>query len=290
MLKIAVVGYGKMLASLVKGVILSSHELAGVFRYDRVKYNKFTLFLKDIFAPSLEYSLIKSYNTYDIKANSVNSKEFIREVKKLGADVILVGSWGEKFRDETINSVKYCINCHPALLPRNRGANPYFWVLYQGQAETGVTFHLMNGKYDRGDILFQGSFKITDDMNAGTLKDKSCKIAENMVIDLLDDIEKKRIFPIPQDENLATYEKQITFKNLIIDFKRTNREIRNHFRALYPNCSAFFSYNDNVYKIKSFSISDENEFFKNFNLGEVIKKEKGKITFRTVDGAITIEY
>ena len=108
-MNIVVAGYDKMLAALISGAKLKGHNILGVFRIDRVKYSKFTLFFKDIFAPSVDYSFIKSHNLYDIKAKSVNSKEFINEIKHLNPDVILVGSWSEKFGAEILNIPKYGI-------------------------------------------------------------------------------------------------------------------------------------------------------------------------------------
>ena len=77
MAKVVLVGYGKMLYSLIEGIQNSNHKIAGVFRNDRIKYSKIKLFLKDIFNPSQDFTIIKSKKLYDIKANSVNSEKFI---------------------------------------------------------------------------------------------------------------------------------------------------------------------------------------------------------------------
>ena len=92
MLRVLVVGYDKMLNALISGSVYSGHKVVGALRCDRVNYSKFTLFLKDIFAPSHDYSLLKAFGVYDIKAPSINSEEFVKEFKKLEPDVILVGS------------------------------------------------------------------------------------------------------------------------------------------------------------------------------------------------------
>ena len=124
-MRIVIVGYGKMLAALVSGAKTitgnkgsenqsKGHEIVGALRVDRVKYSNFTLFFKDIFAPSIDYSFLKSHKIHDIKAKSVNSKEFINQLKRLNPDVILVGSWSEKFGREILslqnkNFLKYGI-------------------------------------------------------------------------------------------------------------------------------------------------------------------------------------
>src|SRR5262249_25830191 len=47
------------------------------------------------------------------------------------------------------------IGVHPSLLPRHRGPDPYFAAIDQGDEETGVTAHRLDGEYDTGAILGQ---------------------------------------------------------------------------------------------------------------------------------------
>jgi methionyl-tRNA formyltransferase len=47
------------------------------------------------------------------------------------------------------------IGVHPSLLPRHRGADPFYWAIDAGDAETGVTVHRLEADYDTGAILAQ---------------------------------------------------------------------------------------------------------------------------------------
>ena len=54
------------------------------------------------------------------------------------------------------------VNIHPALLPKFGGKGMYGEHVHQavkesGDTETGITIHLVNEKYDEGDILFQAT-------------------------------------------------------------------------------------------------------------------------------------
>lgn len=260
-MRVIIAGYDKMLAALVNGAVDTGHEVVGVIRIDRVKYNPFTLFFKDIFAPSRDLSYIKSKNLYEIKAKSVNSKKFQKEVLKLGAEVILVGSWSEKFSIETIELTKYgVINCHPSLLPKHRGANPYFWQIYLGEAKAGITFHYMTEKLDAGEILMQGAFDISSYMTGGVLRTKSAKVAEVMVGQLLADLEENIIIPIAQDETKATCDRWDSDLR-IIDFEMEPPVcLHNKIRGLIPFCVPIVRYKNFTYKIKrSELILEENK-------------------------------
>ena len=65
-----------MLSNLILGTLDSKHRIVGVFRHERVTIHPFLLFFKDIFAQGKDFAFIKSLNLHEIKARSVNSKEF----------------------------------------------------------------------------------------------------------------------------------------------------------------------------------------------------------------------
>lgn len=233
MAKVVLIGYGQMLYSLIEGIEKSNHEILGVYRNDRRLYSNFLLFFKDIFNPSKDYTIIKSKKLYDIKGNSVNSEKFYQEIQKLNPDLIIVGSWGEKFKKDILNLIP-CVNFHPALLPKNRGANPYFWSIYLNQSITGLSIHYMNEKFDQGDIILQEAILIDEKETGASLKDKTTRLAKGMVKDFLDLYDKKQIQPIKQDEKYASYEHQISMNEVIIDLSKPKKDVDRHLRAIYP--------------------------------------------------------
>lgn len=69
------------------------------------------------------------------------------------------------------------VNIHPALLPKFGGRgmygdNVHRAVIDSGEAESGITIHLVNEKYDSGDILFQASVPVTTDDTPDSLAAK----------------------------------------------------------------------------------------------------------------------
>ena len=60
------------------------------------------------------------------------------------------------------------VNIHPALLPKYGGKGMYGAKVHEavkssGDAETGITIHLVNDRYDEGKILFQKSCLVSAD-------------------------------------------------------------------------------------------------------------------------------
>ena len=68
MLKIVVIGYGQMFTSLIQGSFDYGGDVVGVFRYENVKIHPFLLFFKNIFAPSRDYTFVKSRKINEIKS------------------------------------------------------------------------------------------------------------------------------------------------------------------------------------------------------------------------------
>ncbi len=59
------------------------------------------------------------------------------------------------------------INIHPSLLPKFGGKSMYGQFVHQavvdaGEKESGITIHLVNGRYDEGKILFQSRLELVE--------------------------------------------------------------------------------------------------------------------------------
>lgn len=285
MLKVVVVGYGQMFANLVLGCIDSDNKVVGAFRHDRIIYDPLTLKIKDIFAPSKDKSFIDAYKINEIQAKSINSEEFKKEIIKLNADIILIGSWSEKLKKSTINLPKLaCINCHPSLLPKYRGPNPYAQVIKNGEKKTGITFHLVDTKFDNGPILYQAEVEVLETDTGETLKARCSNTAKTEVKKLLENLENEVIIPINQNEQMATYQKQLCEKDIILDFSKTAIEIDRHIRALTPWLKCYIPYKDKFFRVDKYRIlENENEIKE---AGTIVKKGKNSLQIISGDNKI----
>ena len=196
MLKVVIIGYGEMFTNLIAAALDANCEIVGVLRKDTVKHSPIIKNLKDIFNPSVEYSYIKSYNLPEIEARGVNTDEFRKKLIALNPDIILVGSWGEKFEKATYDIPKIAsINAHPSLLPKYRGPNPYFWTINNQEQASGVTFHLIDDNYDNGAILAQEEIKIYPSDTGKSLKERTVLTARGVACELLNALKEDIIIP-----------------------------------------------------------------------------------------------
>ena len=263
MFRVVILGNGDMLANLIIGAKDAKCKIVGVFRYERLKNSFIRRKLKDFFWPSKEYSYIKSYGLPEIKSKSANSEQFKKEILKLNPDFIIVGTWSEKLKKEIIQLPKIgTINVHPSLLPKYRGPNPYLQTILHGEDESGITFHLMNEKFDSGPILLQKTIKIQPKDTGKELKEKTVIEARRGITELLNMISDDFVIPVEQNESLATYFPHIKNEDIMLDFNKSSEEISAKIRAFHPWCKTYFSYKNrflspDAYKLEIFDNNTE---------------------------------
>jgi phosphoribosylglycinamide formyltransferase 1 len=87
--------------------------------------------------------------------------EILRLLQEHHTDLVILAGYLRKLGPKTLAAFRRrVINIHPALLPKYGGQGMYGprvheAVLAAGEAETGVTIHLVDEEYDHGDILAQ---------------------------------------------------------------------------------------------------------------------------------------
>ncbi len=252
-MRVILVGYGEMASSLMLGIIESGHELIGILKWDTSK--TFLSPLRKLLLPDSFESLIKMHKIPEINTGSVNSNAFFKKAKSLNPDVIIVGAWGEILKEKVINMPRVaCVNCHPSLLPKHRGSNPYASVLVQGETQTGVSFHLMSKQIDAGPILLQKAVSISDDDNAYDIRTKCTFKAKEMVGALLNKLENADCLPYAQDEEKATYYPRLSIDDAIINWNRSAEDIHNQIRGVTCWIKCYTIYNNDFLMIKSSKI------------------------------------
>ena len=93
----------------------------------------------------------------------INSAETVRRFGKLSPDVVFCAAYPQILSKAVLDVPRIgCVNFHPSLLPKYRGAHPHFWCIAQGEEISGVTAHYMTQNIDDGPIIAQRRFSIKD--------------------------------------------------------------------------------------------------------------------------------
>eukprot|EP00928_Gymnodinium_smaydae_P054458 TRINITY_DN38219_c0_g1_i1.p1 TRINITY_DN38219_c0_g1~~TRINITY_DN38219_c0_g1_i1.p1 ORF type:complete len:579 (+),score=81.64 TRINITY_DN38219_c0_g1_i1:30-1739(+) len=81
--------------------------------------------------------------------------EVLTLARDFAPDLILCASYRKKIGSEVLSLCRDALNFHPSLLPKHRGCFASFWVIMDGDSETGVTCHRMVERFDEGHIVHQ---------------------------------------------------------------------------------------------------------------------------------------
>lgn len=90
------------------------------------------------------------------------------------------------------------INFHNALLPDYPGRNAPSWVIYRGEAQTGITWHYVTAGVDEGNIILQKSCRIGPDTKAYELTETLMDLAYDGFCECFDGVLQENAVARPQ--------------------------------------------------------------------------------------------
>jgi len=131
-----------------------------------------------------------------------NEEELIKKIGELNCDIGVIASFNHKLSKEFLSSTRDgFINCHPSILPKYRGGNPYFHIIKDGETMSGITLHFADENFDTGRIIAQEIFPLMKKETMGMLFSRTnFMIAELLSKTLLKYKEKGEIPSVPQKE------------------------------------------------------------------------------------------
>lgn len=172
------------------------------------------------------------------KPEKVRDPAFIEAMQDLAPEAIVLVAFGQLIPKALLDvPPRGCINVHPSLLPKYRGASPIHAPLLAGDAETGVSTMFMDEGLDTGDIILQERVSIDPRENAGDLHDRLAKVGASLLSRTLELIASGQAPRTPQDESRASYAPKV--EKMEIDWSRGHEEIARAIRGLSPSPGAF---------------------------------------------------
>ena len=165
----------------------------------------------------------------------VNDKKTLLKIESLKIDLIISMSYDQIFRKNIIKKFNNkIINCHAANLPFYRGRSPLNWVLINDEKYFGITVHYINNGIDKGDIILQKKFKITNSDDFYSIMNKAYKECPKLLFRALKLIKVKSVNRIKQSSicKKGSYFKKRGPGDEIINWNKKSREIFSFIRGL----------------------------------------------------------
>jgi len=241
----------KMMSKNLKIVFIGTPEFGAVVLERLIKNNYKPILVitaldkpvgrKQIITPPTVKLVAQRYNIPVAQPAKIRTWNI--EPKILKPDLLIVTAYGQIIPKNILDIPKFgCLNIHPSLLPKYRGASPIQNTILNGDRKTGVTIILMDERMDHGPILVKRELEIprlrqgfggqaNPKITYQKLHDELAKLGAELLIETIPNWIGGKIKPELQDGSKATYTKIIKKEDGKINWSKTAEEIERQIRA-----------------------------------------------------------
>lgn len=217
---------------------------------------------------------------------SLKEAGVVEQLKNFAPDAIVVAAFGQILPPAVLSLPRLgCINIHPSLLPKFRGASPVAAAILAGDGFTGVSIMLMDEGLDSGPILARAQIPISDRDSTGSLTAKLSLIGASLLGEVLLFWSRGQLTPQPQSEAEVSLCGSITKEEGEIDWGLSAVDIWRRVRAFNPWPGCYTRWRGKSLKIiEAAPLAGEGTF----KLGEVVKLTKAGFGVATGDGILGV--
>ena len=279
MTKILFMGTPDFSATVLKGLISDERYeiLAVVTQPDRAVGRK-----KEIrMTPVKEAALEAGLPIY--QPEKLSGSQELEDLLALGADGIVTAAFGQFLPSRLLEAMKFSVNVHASLLPKYRGGAPIHYAIMNGDKEAGVTIMEMVKEMDAGDMISSRAIPILEEDNVGTMFDKLALVGRDLLLETLPAYLAGELKPQPQDPQEVTFSPNIKPEEERLDWTRTNRELFNQVRGMYPWPVAH-----TLWKGERFKIYQAKPYEGQGQPGTILALHKNEIVVATGEGALAL--
>jgi methionyl-tRNA formyltransferase len=242
-MRIIFMGTAEFAVPALKALINSEHEIVAVYTAEPKPQGR------NLHETKTPIHIVAEENNIKVLTpKSLKPTERVEEFRAFKPDIAIVAAYGLILRKEVLDIPKYgCLNIHPSLLPRWRGAAPIQRTIEAGDKESAVCIMQMDEGMDTGPILKMEKFQVNPKFTSQDLHDFTATLGARLLLEAMDNIDNLK--PLIQSQDNITYAKKITKEDGKIDFTLDAKEIEQKIRAFYPWPSCYFSYKGEVFKV-----------------------------------------
>jgi methionyl-tRNA formyltransferase len=172
---------------------------------------------------------------------AIADPELLGVLLDLRPDLLVSWFWTAKLPMAAVRAARLGgVGAHPSLLPRHRGPDPYYAAIDQGDSETGVSVHRIDGEYDTGAVLAQAVIGIDPEWNAWQLARKLDRPSLWLLRDTVSRLARgEAIENRVQDQARATWAGMPSLSDCALKWRWPTERILRRVRALSPVPGAF---------------------------------------------------
>jgi methionyl-tRNA formyltransferase len=243
--------------------------------------------------------LALSYGIDVLQPEKVKTEDFVNKLKEYEPDLLVTAAYGKILSKATLDVPPLgCINVHASLLPKYRGAAPLWWVVINGEKETGITTMFTDAGMDTGDMLLKKTYPVNDEITTSELSEILADLGAELLIETLDKLKDGTLQRIPQDSTEATYAPMIDKNVALINWTKSAKAIHNLVRGTNSWPVALTNYEGQRMKVWKSRVVNDSEIQEMFPEhahgydgifpGTILTANKGGIYVMSGDGILQI--
>lgn len=229
----------------------------------------------------------------------IRDEAVVEQLRQWNPDVILVVAYAKLIPKVILDLPRLgCINVHPSLLPKFRGAVPVMASIMAGETETGVCTFFMDEGYDTGDVIHFHKTPLGPQETGQELLDRLSYVGATVLQETIDQLEQGTFQRSPQpSEAVGGYSKQLKKEDLLVPWQGSALQVSNFIRALAkdPGAGSNLAIGDQslMCKFSKTSPCAQDQWSAasvNASPGQVLALEKNRgLVVATGQGAVLIE-
>lgn len=222
----------------LKAITETHHDIVGVFTQAPKAKGRGMSITK---SPIHEFA--EQHNYAIFTPSTIKSDEIFYTMESINPDVIIVAAYGFIIPKRILELPQYgCLNIHPSLLPRYRGAAPLQHTILNGDSETAVCIMQMDQGMDTGDIIAMEKFSIDPKIQLQALHDHCSNLGAKIMIDVLQTLELDgKVARTTQDVDGATHAYKLQKEHGLVDWRESAHKIDCMVRSLSPWPGVYFT-------------------------------------------------
>ena len=282
-LRVVFMGTPEFAVPSLERLILDDYEVVAVYTQpDKAAGRGRSLVLSPLKKAALAWGLPV------VQPDNLKSPEAVTQLAGFRPDVIVVAAFGQILPQAVLDIPSCgCVNIHPSLLPRFRGASPVAASILAGDEFTGVSIMLMDRGMDTGPVLARVQVSISAHDTTGSLTTKLSMMAADLLLEALPCWLRGELAPQPQSEAEATYSQTISKEEGEINWQLSATDIWRRLRAFYPWPGCYTRWRGRQLKIiEAVPLTEE----KTVAVGQVVATERSGVAFGvgTGDGILGV--
>lgn len=183
--------------------------------------------------PVYQYAAAHDYPV--LTPESVRAEAEVARLGAMGPDVVVLAAYGKILPSAWLSTPRRgCLNVHPSLLPRHRGAAPVAATILAGDQHTGATLFAMDQGVDSGPVVAQERVELRGDERAGELTARLFALGAELLVRHGQAYVDLRLLPRPQPAEGATVSRRLTKEMGTLEWSEPAVQLERQVRAYDP--------------------------------------------------------